>query len=128
RDVSRSGPTPACVRGTVQIGRERVDLIQPAGSTHPDAVLAVISDSGNVFAINRSPFDKAYAIQVHSVGQTMALGRLDRQPRTAQLQEWLGSGKAPEFAVRSTTIIDADGKRRVRMPNGTTMSVTTKKN
>jgi hypothetical protein len=121
RGFPAEGRVAACVRGAVQVGNTRADLIQPAGDGSPRVVLAALNDAGTVLEIGPAIMANKLVVRLHAIGQMETFGRIDRQPPVAQLQSWLADPKAPALALQSRAKYDAKGDVAIEI-NADTLS------
>lgn len=114
-----SGHQPACVRGTIRFADgAALEFLQPAGVAEPGTILAALNDAGGVLAIQKAQIGGGYSIRRYGIGHVDQLGKIDRAPPMAQIGAWLGQPNTPVLAVRSRTVIDADGTSSMQLPGG----------
>jgi hypothetical protein len=107
----RNGATPACVRGQWKSGTNTVELLQPAGESSPDVMLALLDDLGTTIAVERWLDRPAYTIKRYAIGEVTVAGTLDRAPTSEQFFDLLTRKDATEMAIRSTVTVKADGSK-----------------
>lgn len=98
-DTVTAAADALCVRGTVQVGDARYDMLQPTGESSPVAnVVIPLNDAGKVMRFDHVAAHGGYQLSVEQVGRTDHYQVYDAIPSTSTIARLIDSDGASQLS------------------------------
>lgn len=112
----RNGVSALCVRGQVDTGRRKLDVLQPASADDGQVALVLLDDAGGTISVEPLPFlGKGFVVKHYGIGTVDVLGSFDKIPNLAQLGAILSGVDTHGATIRSSTTFTPDGNSTIHI-------------
>lgn len=110
-----NGTSALCMRGTIERGETRYDVLQPANAEERTVLLVPIDDAGSVLSVEPAPLTDGYIVKRYGIGFTDMLGSFKTLPSLVQLRAILTGKDKKGSIVRSSTVFTPDGNSTINI-------------
>jgi hypothetical protein len=106
----QNGARALCLRGIVDTGRGKLDVLSPASPGDGQIALILLDDAGGTFAVEPAfLLGKGFVIKRYGIGSVDVLGSYDGMPTLTQIGDIMSGVDKEGGAIRSSTTFTPDG-------------------
>ncbi|MFA6113924.1 MAG: hypothetical protein WC729_08020 [Sphingomonas sp.] len=112
----QNGAKALCLRGVVDTGQRKLDVLSPANADDGQIALILLDDAGGTFAVEPALLlGKGFVVKHYGIGTVDVLGSYDAMPTLAQIGDIMSGADKQGGIIRSSTTFTPDGKSTINI-------------